>query len=74
MVVNKEILVEYPVHTQLNIICRCLEEAGIPLTEEFVQMRDFIKTKAENHNAAKETYKDNPEIYAFWPKPEINLD
>ncbi len=74
MVVNKEILIEYPIHTQLNIICNCIEAAGIPLTEEFVQMRNFINTKAANHNAAKDTYKANPEIYAFWPKPEISLD
>ena len=74
MVVNKEILIEYPIHTQLNIICKCIEEAGIPLTAEFVEMRNFIKMKSDNHNAAKETYKANPEIYAFWPKPEINLD
>lgn len=71
MVVNKEILMQYPIHTQLNIICECMENAGIPLTQDFVEMREFIKTKAANHNAAKETYRANPEIYAFWPKPEL---
>lgn len=74
MVVNKEILIEYPIHTQINIICDCLEKAGIPLTSDFIEMRNFINSKAANHNAAKETYKANPEIYAFWPKPEINID
>ena len=73
-VVNKEILARYPIHSQINIICQCLEAAGIPLTDELVEMRNFISTKAANHNAAKEVYKANPEIYAFWPKPEIDLD
>ncbi len=73
-VVNKEILLRYPVHTQINILAQCLEAAGIPLTAEFTEMRDFINTKAANHNEAKETYKANPDLYAFWPKPEISSD
>jgi hypothetical protein len=70
--INKEILSNYPVHSQLNILAECLEQAGIPLTADFIEMRRFIKQKAENHNNAKQTYKDNPDIYAFWPKPTID--
>jgi hypothetical protein len=72
-IVNKEILINYPVHTQLNIIADCIEKAGIPLTPEFVEMRDFIKQKVENHSSAKQVYKDNPDIYAFWPKPDVSV-
>jgi hypothetical protein len=73
-IINKEILAAYPVHTQLNIIAECIEKAGIPLTEDFIQMRNFISTKVENHKAAKEVYKDNPDVYAWWPKPDISFD
>ena len=69
--INKEVLAEYPVHTQLNIISDCIEKAGIPLTADFIEMRDFIKQKVANHNEAKEVYKSNPDVYAFWPKPTI---
>lgn len=69
--VNKQILARYPVHKQLNIISKCLENAGIPLTSEFVEMRNWINTKADNHNSALQTYKDNPNIYSFVPKPEL---
>ena len=68
-VVNKQILVKYPVHKQLNIIAECLENAGIPLTDEFVAMRNYVKQKVTNHNNAVQTYKDQPDVYSFYPKP-----
>jgi hypothetical protein len=52
----------------------CIEKAGIPLTAEFIEMRDFIKQKVENHNTAKQVYQENPDIYAFWPKPNATFD
>lgn len=70
--INKEVLSEYPVHTQLNIMADCIEQAGIPLTADFIAMRDFIKQKVANHNEAKEVYKNNPDVYAYWPKPTTN--
>ena len=73
-IINKEILSKYPVHAQLNIIADCIEKSGIPLTADFVEMRDFIKQKVENHNTAKDVYKDNPDIYAFWPKPDVDFN
>ena len=72
--INKEILIQYPVHAQINIIADCMEKAGIPLTPEFIEMRKFIRQKVENHNDAKQVYKDNPEVYAFWPKPSVEFD
>ena len=73
-IINKEILIKYPVHAQLNIIADCIEKAGIPLTDEFIEMRDFIKQKVENHNIAKQVYQENPDVYAFWPKPNATFD
>lgn len=73
-IINKEILSKYPVHTQLNIIAECLENAGIPLTADFIEMREFVKQKVDNHNTAKQIYKDNPDIYAFWPKPDVDFN
>jgi hypothetical protein len=67
--VNKEVLAKYPVHTQLNIIADCIERAGIPLTTEFQEMRSYINQKVSNHNEAKTVYKNNPDVYAFFPKP-----
>jgi hypothetical protein len=72
--INKEILINYPVHAQINIIADCIEKAGIPLTPEFVEMRNFIRQKVENHNNAKQAYKDNPDVYAYWPKPDVKFD
>ena len=68
-VINKQILVKYPVHKQLNIIATCLEAAGIPLTSEFTEMREYINQKSVNYNSALQTYKDNPSVYSFYPKP-----
>ena len=68
-VVNEQILVKYPVHKQLNIIAECLENAGIPLTDDFIAMRNYTKQKITNHNTAVQTYKDNPDVYSFYPKP-----
>lgn len=68
-VVNKQILVRYPVHKQLNIIAECLENAGIPLTDDFVAMRNYVNQKVNNHNNAVQTYKDQPGVYSFYPKP-----
>lgn len=66
---NKEILSKYPVHKQLNIITNCLISAGIPLTPEFTEMHNWINQKVSNHNQAIQTYKDNPSVYSFNPKP-----
>lgn len=74
VLINKEVLANYPVHTQLNIMADCIEKAGIPLTPEFIEMRNFIKQKVANHNEAKAVYKSNPDVYAFWPKPVVTTD
>jgi hypothetical protein len=74
VLINKEILANYPVHAQLNIMADCLEQSGIPLTEDFIEMRNFIRQKVENHNNAKQVYKENPDVYAFWPKPDVKFD
>jgi len=66
---NKEILSKYPIHKQLNIITDCLMSAGIPLTPEFTEMCNWINQKVSNHNQAIQTYKDNPNVYSFNPKP-----
>ena len=71
---NKEILIKYPVHTQLNIIAECLQRAGIPLTAEFTEMKTWIDQKVSNHNQAISTYAANPDIYSFWPKPPKPVD
>lgn len=71
---NKQILAKYPVHKQLNIISKCLTEAGVPLTAEFIEMRDWINLKATNYNNAIQTYKDNPNVYSFYPKPQIDIE
>jgi len=68
--VNKTILNKYSIHKQLNIISECMEQAGIPLTEDFQAMRAFIKEKTTNHSSAIQTYKNNPDTYSFVPKPE----
>lgn len=71
---NKEILLRYPVHTQLNIIANCLISAGIPLTSEFTEMKTWVDQKVSNHNQAVDTYAANPTIYSFWPKPPKSVD
>jgi hypothetical protein len=71
---NKSILIKYPIHKQLNIIAECLENAGIPLTDEFIAMRTFVKGKADNHNTAVQTYKNNPGVYSFVEKPALPTD
>ena len=67
-VVNKTILSRYPVHKQLNIIAECFAAAGIPLTDDFTEMRNWINTKISNHNSAVQAYKDKPDVYSFNPK------
>lgn len=71
---NKQILVKYPVHKQINIIAECLEQAGIPLTDAFTEMRNYVNQKVTNHNTAVETYAENPNTYSFNPKPPAPAD
>ena len=71
---NKRILAKYPVHKQVNIIAECLAAAGIPLTPEFAEMRDFINAKVASHNQAIQSYKDNPDVYSFFPKPPAPVE
>jgi hypothetical protein len=70
-IVNKEILVKYPIHSQLNIMADCMEKAGIPLTPEFIAMRSFIKQKVTNYNNSIEVYSENTDIYSWIPKPTL---
>lgn len=71
---NKQILVQYPIHKQINVIADCLEQAGIPLTDAFTEMRNYVNQKVVNHNTAVKTYAENPNTYSFNPKPPAPAD
>lgn len=73
-ITNKEILARYPVHTQLNIIAECIEKSGIPLTQDFVEMRSWINQKVSNHKEAISTYSANTNIYSWVPKPKLDTE
>ena len=73
--VEENIIAEYPIYKQLNIIIDVLHKnSDIEKTKEFLQMMSFIQDQREQNNARKEVYKDPNTPYNYVSKDEITSD
>ena len=61
----------YPLHKQLNIMLDMLDKSSIPNTEEFSQMRDYIKDQVDRNTARKEAFKSNTKSYKFVSREDM---
>jgi hypothetical protein len=71
---NVRILQEYPVHKQLNIIMDLIDQANLPRTREYEEMRDFIRQVRSDHLEKIETYKSNPDAYIWYSLEDERRD
>jgi hypothetical protein len=73
---HREILSEYPLYDQVNIIS---DQLALILTEEnkieeFVNMRTFIEEVREKYRAKKEYYINHPDTYHWVSNEEVLED
>jgi hypothetical protein len=62
---NIKALNEYSIHKQVGIIMNVLEKSGIPLTPEFIEMKNFIDAVKLNCKEAIEKYKNSKDVFDF---------
>ena len=70
---NLKALEQYPIHKQINIIVDMLEKSGIPQTEDFVKMKEFLQAVRDEHNEKVTVYASNPEVYTWVSEAEEHL-
>lgn len=67
---NLKVLEQYPIHKQLNIIIDAIEKSGIPQTDEFVKMKEFLQAVRDEHNEKVAVYSSNPDVYTWISEAE----
>jgi len=69
---NVKALEQYPIHRQLNVIIDMLDKSGLPQTDDFVRMKEFLQAVRDEHNEKISVYSSNPNIYTWIPVSEEN--
>jgi hypothetical protein len=69
---NTTVLQRYPIHTQLNIIIDMLDQSGIPKTEKFSELKEYLDLIRSNHQEQIESYSTNPAAYTWVSLDEEN--
>ena len=73
--VEENIIREYPIYTQLNIIMDVLHNnSDIVKTKEFLQMMSFIEDERAKNAARKEVYKADNSPYNYVSKEDSIAD
>ncbi len=73
--VEENIIREYPIYTQLNIIMDVLHNnSDIVKTKEFLQMMSFIEDERAKNAARKEVYKADDSPYNYVSKEDSIAD
>ena len=62
---NLKALEQYPIHKQINVIIDMLDKSGIPQTDDFMKMKEFLEAVREEHNEKISVYSNNPNIYTW---------
>ena len=62
---NLKALEQYPIHKQLNVIIDMLDKSGLPQTDDFMKMKEFLEAIREEHNEKISVYSSNPNIYTW---------
>lgn len=67
---NLNILKDYPVHAQLNILIDMIDANSSVKTAEFEEFKVFLKQMRDTHNEKIAYYSSNPEIYTWMSQEE----
>jgi hypothetical protein len=67
---NVDILTEYPIHKQLNVLIDLLAQTDIPKTPEFEAMREFLQVSRQNYAEKVQLYSSNTEAYTWVSKEQ----
>jgi hypothetical protein len=67
---NVSILVEYPIHRQINILIDMLDKSDITKTPEFTAMKEFLDAAKQNHKDQIESYSSNTGAFTFVSEAE----
>jgi hypothetical protein len=62
---NAEILNEYPLHKQLNILIDMLDKNATVKTDEFVAFKNYLDAARANHTEQVNAYASNPSAYTW---------
>lgn len=70
---NIKALEQYPIHKQINVIIDMLSKSGIPQTDDFTVMKEFLEAIREEHNEKISVYASNPDVYTWVSEAEEHL-
>jgi hypothetical protein len=70
---NVDILTEYPIHKQLNVLIDLLAQTDIPKTPEFEAMREFLQASRQNYAEKVQLYSSNTDAYVWVSKEQEEL-
>lgn len=62
---NLKALEQYPIHKQINVIIDMLDKSGIPQTDDFMKMKEFLQAVRDEHNEKISVYASNPDVYTW---------
>lgn len=67
---NVEILTNYPIHKQLNILIDMLAQSDLTKTPEFEELKSYLDAARQNHRDQIDAYSGNIEAYTFISEEE----
>lgn len=70
---NLKALEQYPIHKQINVIIDMLEKSGMPQTDDFVKMKEFLQAIRDEHNEKVAVYSSNPDVYTWVSEAEEHV-
>lgn len=70
---NLKALEQYPIHKQINVIVDMLDKSGIPQTDDFIKMKEFLQAVREEHSEKVSVYSSNPNVYTWISEAEEHL-
>jgi len=62
---NVQVLSEYPIHKQLNVLIDLLAQSDVPKTAEFTAMKEFLDQARQNFVEKVEYYSTNTDAYVW---------
>lgn len=70
---NLKALEQYPIHKQINVIVDMLDKSGMPQTDDFMRMREYLQAIRDEHNEKITVYASNPDVYTWVSEEEEHL-
>jgi hypothetical protein len=67
---NMVVHAHYPIHKQINIIIDMLDQSGLPKTEAFTRLKEYIDKVKAQHLEQITAYSSHPEAYTWVSEEE----